>query len=87
MNKPVDIQETTGSQHRLTIRKDGATIKVAPGVDDRQKHKVISYFMDIVRKHPNTPVTLRGSTNKVQLGISLFNDSRTQCFHYEGSFA
>lgn len=82
-----EIVEASGNQHRLTVRKDGATIKIAKGVDDHQRNKVISYFIEIVKKHTGTPVTLRGSTNKIQLGISLFNDARTHCFHHEGSFA
>jgi len=88
MTKPVEVITEGGNhQHRLTVRKDGVTIKVAKGTQEEQRNKVIQYLIDVARKHADTIVTLRGSTNKVQLGISLFNDSRTQCFHHEGSFA
>lgn len=87
MNQAVEVIESQSLQHRLTVRKDGITIKVAKGTNESLKQKVIAYFSEVARNHFGTPVTLRGSTNKVQLGISLFNDSRTQCFHHEGSFA
>jgi hypothetical protein len=83
----VDIVEAQGQQFRLTVRKDSATIKLAQNVDVSLREKAIAFFLEIAEKHKGTPHTLRGSTNKFQLGIKLMNDARTQCYHYEGTLA
>lgn len=83
----IDIVEAQGQQHRLTVRKDSATIKLARDTCPSIREKAIAFFRDIAEKHKGTAHTLRGSTNKVQLGIKLMNDARTQCYHYEGTLA
>lgn len=85
--KQIEVIESANHQHRLTIRKDGITIKVAKSTDKSVRERVVDFFTEVAKKHSDTPCTLRGSTNKVQLGISLFNDARSKCFFHEGSFA